>query len=317
MTIAYFRLLKSYSEAMPVKNLKWVYLVLLSIVWGSSFILIKKGLVGLTPLQLGSFRILFAALFLLLVGFKSLLKLNKSQWKWIVISGFLGSFFPVYLFAFAETEIDSAVASILNAATPLMTLIFGVMFFKLALTQNKGIGVIIGLLGTLGLIFSGAQVNPDQNYFYSILVIIAASCYAINVNILKRYMHDISALGITTGNFLVLAIPAFIILLSTGFNFDDIKVDSEIGISVFFVMILGVIGTGIAMIFFNRLIQISDPVFSTSVTYTIPLVALGWGFLDGEKFSLLQLFSALIILLGVFLVNRAKNLYTSNKKTGL
>ncbi len=302
---------------MPTKNLKWIYLILLSLVWGSSFILIKKGLIGLSALQLGSFRIIFASLFLVLVGYKSLLKLTKIQWKWITVSAFIGSFFPVYLFAFAETEIDSAVASILNATTPLLTLIFGVLFFKMAFTQNKTLGVLIGLIGTLGLIFSGAQVNPDQNYLYSGLVIIAAACYAINVNIIKRYMHGISALGITAGNFLVLLIPSLVVLLLTGFSFENIMKDEVIATSIIYVLILGVIGTGIAMIIFNRLIQISDPVFSTSVTYTIPLVALGWGFLDGEVFSILQLISMVIILLGVFLVNRSKNLYTKNKKADL
>ena len=300
---------------MPLRNLKWIYLILLSLVWGSSFILIKKGLMGLSPLQLGSFRIIFASIFLILIGFKSLFKISKKQWKWIVLSAFLGSFFPAYLFAFAETEIDSAVASILNASTPLMALIFGVLFFRIGFTQNKGIGGFIGLIGALGLIFSGAQVNPDQNYFYSGLVIIAAGFYAINVNIVKRYMYDISALGITTGNFLVLLLPSVITLYLTGFSIGDITQDPKVSLSVLYVGILGVIGTGIAMIIFNKLIQISDPVFSTSVTYTIPIVGLGWGLLDGEVFSLLQLISAFVILFGVFIVNRPKNLFTRNKKT--
>ena len=299
---------------MPLKNIKWIYLILLSLVWGSSFILIKKGLIGLDALQLGSFRIIFASLFLVLIGFKSISRLTISQWKWISISAFIGSFFPVYLFAFAETEIDSAVASILNATTPLMTLIFGVLFFKMAFTQNKVLGVIIGLIGTLGLIFSGAQVNPDQNYLYSGLVIVAAACYALNVNIIKRYLHDIPALGITAGNFLVLLLPSFVVLLLTEFSFESVFQDEVVSTSIIYVFILGVIGTGIAMVIFNKLIQISDPVFSTSVTYTIPVVALGWGFLDGENFSILQLFSMLIILLGVFLVNRSKNIYSKNKK---
>ncbi|MCM4160511.1 DMT family transporter [Antarcticibacterium flavum] len=295
---------------MPVKNLKWIYLILLSLVWGSSFILIKKGLVGLTALQLGSFRIIFAAAFLIIVGFKSIYRLKRQQWKWIVISGFLGSFFPVYLFAFAETEIDSAVASILNATTPLMTLIFGVIFFGMLYTQNKITGVIIGLIGTLGLIISGAQVNPDQNYLYSGLVVLAAGCYAVNVNILKKYMNDISALGIAAGNFLVLLGPALAVLFLTDFSIVDIAASEEVKLSVLYVAILGVIGTGIALIIFNRLIQISDPVFSSSVTYTIPVVGLAWGILDGEIFSWLQLLSTAIILLGVFIVNRPKNLYS-------
>ena len=298
---------------MPLEKLKWVYLVILSIVWGSSFILIKKALIGLTALQVGSFRIIFAAIFLILVGFKSISKLTRRQWKWIVISGFLGSFFPVYLFAFAETEIDSAIASILNATTPLLTLVFGVLFFKAVFTQNKILGVIIGLLGTAGLILSGASINPDQNYFYSFLVIIAAGCYAVNVNILKTRMSDISPLGIAAGNFSVLLIPALALLYSTGF-FSVSEYTPAIKLSIIFVAILGVIGTGVAMIIFNKLVQITDPVFTTSVTYTIPVVALGWGILDGEIFSFWQLVSAFVILVGVFIVNKSRNIISRHRK---
>ncbi|MDX1542361.1 MAG: DMT family transporter [Christiangramia sp.] len=294
-------------------NLKWIFLIILSLVWGSSFILIKKALIGLTAYQVGSFRIIFAAVFLILVGFKSISRLTKRQWKWIVISGFLGSFFPVYLFSFAETEIDSAVASILNATTPLLTLIFGAIFFNSVFNQNKILGVVIGLLGTAGLILSGATINPDQNYLYSLLVVIAAGCYAMNVNILKTRMSDISPLGIAAGNFSALLIPAVLILYFTGF-FELSEYSSEIEWSVIFVAILGIIGTGVAMIIFNKLVQISDPVFTASVTYTIPVVALGWGILDGEVFSFWQFISALVILIGVFIVNRSKDLISRFRK---
>src|SRR5690606_8118943 len=253
---------------------------------------------------LGSFRIIFASVFLIAVGFKSLFRIKRHQWKLIALTGFLGSFFPVYLFAFAETEIDSAVASILNATTPLMTLIFGVIFFRIALTSYKVTGVILGFAGALGLIFSGAQVNPDQDYFYSGLVVIAAGCYAVNVNIIKRYMHDISALGIAAGNFLILLLPALGVLFYTGFAWESVTSNPTLSLSLTYVVILGVIGTGIALIIFNKLIQISDPVFSSSVTYTIPVIGLAWGLLDGEVFTLLQLLSTLVILLGVFIVNR-------------
>ncbi|WP_170106633.1 DMT family transporter [Christiangramia gaetbulicola] len=298
---------------MPLKNLKWIYLIILSVVWGSSFILIKKALIGLTAMQVGSFRIIFAALFLILVGFKSISRLSLRQWKWIILSGFLGSFFPVYLFAYAETEIDSAIASILNATTPLLTLIFGALFFRAVFSQNKITGVVVGLLGTAGLILSGASINPDQNYMYSLLVIMAAACYAMNVNILKTRMSDISPLGIAAGNFSVLLIPALILLYSTGF-FELPIYSSELELSIIYVAILGIIGTGVAMIIFNKLVQISDPVFTTSVTYTIPVVALGWGIMDGEVFSFWQLVSALVILIGVFIVNRSKDIISRYRK---
>lgn len=294
-------------------NLKWVYLTILSIVWGSSFILIKKGLLGLNAIQVGSFRIIFAALFLMIVGFRSLGRLTRRQWKWIIVSGFLGSFFPVYLFAFAETQIDSAIASILNATTPLLTLILGAICFRAVFTQNKILGIIIGLMGTASLIFSGASINPDQNYLYSLLIVIAAACYALNVNILKTRMSDISPLGIAAGNFSALLIPALVLLYFTGF-FENDDYSAVVGWSVFYVAILGIIGTGVAMIIFNKLIQISDPVFTTSVTYTIPGVALGWGILDGEVFSLWQLISAFVILVGVFIVNRSKDIISKFRK---
>lgn len=301
---------------MASHNLKWFYLIILSLVWGSSFILIKKALVGLTAPQVGSFRIIFAALFLILVGFKNISRLNSSQWKWIVISGFLGSFFPVYLFAFAETEIDSAIASILNATTPLLTLIFGSLLFRSVFTQNKITGVIIGLLGTAGLVLTGASINPDQNYLYSLLVILAAACYGLNVNILKTRMSDISPLGIAAGNFAVLLIPALLILYFTGF-FEVAEYTSELKLSIVFVAILGIIGTGVAMIIFNKLVQISDPVFTASVTYMIPVVAVGWGILDGEVFSFLQLISAVVILIGVFIVNRSRDLITKFRRNAI
>ncbi|CAN5127687.1 DMT family transporter [soil metagenome] len=299
---------------MPAKHIKWIYLILLSIIWGSSFILIKKGLIGLSPLQLGSLRIIFASLFLIITGFKSILKIKSPQWKLVILTAFLGSFFPVYLFAFAETEIDSAIASILNATTPIMTLIFGGLFFRMLFTQNKILGVIIGLAGTLGLIFTGASVNPDQDYLYSFLVIMAAVCYALNVNIIKRYLQDISALSLAAGNFLVLLFPAVAVLFYTGFNWGAVVEDPGLSSSLIYVLILGVIGTGIALVIFNKLIQISDPVFSSSVTYTIPIIGLAWGVLDGEVFTWLQMLSTLIILMGVVIVNRSKSFYSKTEK---
>ena len=126
-------------------NKKWVYLIVLSIIWGSSFILIKKGLIGFTPMQLGALRILISGFFVFLFGFHTLKKITRKQWKWIIVSGFLGTFFPAFFFAFAETEIDSAVASILNSLVPLNTILLGFAIFKIASTKRQIFGVIIVL----------------------------------------------------------------------------------------------------------------------------------------------------------------------------
>lgn len=297
---------------MPLSKLKWIYLLLLSLIWGSSFILIKKGLVGLSPLQVGSLRILFSGLFLLVIGFKKLSGFSKKEWKWIAISGFLGSFFPVYFFAFAETEIDSAIASILNSTVPLLTMIFGALFFKALLGLNKIVGVLVGLIGTLGLILSGATINPDQNYWFALLVIAASVCYAFNVNILKKYLNNVSALGLTTGSFSVLMFPALIVLYWSGF-FKISEFTSEFKWSFFYIIVLAVVNTGIAKIVFNRLVQISDPVFTSSVTYLIPIVAIAWGILDDEIFSFWQIVSASVILAGVFIVNSSRKLSFGQK----
>lgn len=284
---------------MDSKQLKWFYLVTLALIWGSSFILIKKGLVGLTPMQLGSLRIIFAAIFLLLIGFKSLAKIPHVKWKYIALTATLGTFIPAFLFAVAQTQIDSTVSSILNSLTPLNTLIFGVFAFGLTFRRPQVFGVVIGLIGTFLLIINGAMHHPEQNYYYAILVLIASVCYAINVNLIKKYLSDLSPLSITTGNFLILLLPALVVLFFSDF-FHVIHVES-VQHSTVFILILGVVGTGIANIIFFKTIQISSPVFATSVTYLIPVVAFGWGLLDNEMLTPVQFLGAFIILFGVYL----------------
>ncbi|MGQ7946257.1 DMT family transporter [Flavobacterium sp. WC2509] len=284
---------------MMSKQLKWVYLFILSLIWGSSFILIKKGLIGLTALQLGSLRIIFAALFLLLIGFKSLLKIPRHQWKYIALTSLFGTFVPAYLFAIAETQIDSSITAILNSLTPLNTLILGAAFFGITFKRSQIWGVIIGLLGCLLLVFNGAVNHPEQNYYYAILVLIASVCYATNVNLIKKYLSDLTPLSITTGNFLILLFPALGILFFTDF-FEVVHVE-KVEHSLWFILILGVVGTGIANVIFFKLIQISSPVFATSVTYLIPIVAFFWGVLDNETLTFVQCIGAFVILIGVYL----------------
>lgn len=284
------------------KQLKWVYLIILALVWGSSFILIKKGLVGLNAFQLGSLRILFASIFLLVIGFKNLAKIPKQKWKYIALTSLFGTFIPAYLFAIAQTQIDSSVSSILNSLTPLNTLILGALFFGMQFKKNQIFGVVIGLIGSALLILNGAIHHPSQNYYYAILVLIATICYATNVNLIKKYLSDLSPLSITTGNFTVLFLPALCILFFSDF-FDVIHV-AKVQESVLYIMILGVVGTGIANILFFKLIQMSSPVFATSVTYLIPIVAFFWGLLDNEMLTPVQFFGAFVILIGVYLSAR-------------
>ncbi|MFD2530014.1 DMT family transporter [Polaribacter marinaquae] len=285
---------------------KWLYLTLLSLVWGSSFILMKKALLGVTPIQLGALRMIFTSIFLLLVAFPSLKKIKKKHYKYIVFTSIAGTFVPGFLFAFAITTIDSSIVSILNSLTPFNTLIFGAIVFGFGFKRTQLYGILIGLIGTLILILKGAALNPDQNYWYAFLIIIASIGYAFNANMVKKYLNDLNALSIVTGNFLLLIVPAFIVLSFTDFfkNFDfNNKILMQ---SLGYLAILSIVGTGIAKTIYNKLVHISDPVFSSSVTYLIPLVAIFWGVLDGEKLSPLQIFAGVIILFGVYLVNKKK-----------
>lgn len=287
---------------MKSQQLKWLYLTILALIWGSSFILIKRGLVGLNPLQVGSLRMIFAAVFLLVIGFRNLPKIPLHQWKYLALTALFGSFIPAFLFAIAQTQIDSSVSSILNSLTPLNTLIIGALIFGLQFKRIQIIGVFIGFVGTSLLILNGALHHPEQNYYYAILVLIATLCYALNVNLIKRYLSDLSPLSISVGNFTVMLIPAVVILFSTGFL--EIMSKIEVQNAIFYIMILGVVGTGIANIIFFKLIQMATPVFATSVTYLIPIVAFFWGMLDQEVLTLVQLIGAAIILFGVYLTSK-------------
>ena len=284
---------------MDTKQLKWIYLLILSLIWGSSLILIKRGLVGLTAIQVGSFRIIFAALFLLIIGFNSLKKISRRQWKFVAVTSLFGTFMPAYLFAIAETQVDSPIVAILNSLTPLNTLVLGIIAFGIQFQKKQVLGVFVGLIGCLLLVLTGDSAQSGQNYLYVLLVVIATLSYAINVNLIKKYLHDLNSISITTGNFAVLFLPALIILSTTDISQ---KVHfAETQNSIFFVMILGVLGTGIANILFFKLIQMSSPVFATSVTYLIPIVAFFWGLLDNEMLTPIQFFGAFIILIGVYL----------------
>ncbi len=284
---------------------KWLYLAVLSIIWGSSFILIKKGLIGFNSTQVGGLRIIFASLFLFLFGIRSIKSLSLKDWKWITIAGFLSSFFPPFFFAIAQTEIDSGITSILNSIVPLGTTLVGFWLFGLTINKRQIVGVFIGLIGTIALIIVGMEFSPNQNYWYSIFIFLSALGYAFNINIIKKHLGHLTPLQVTTASFAVVIIPATIMVTYAGLfevNFKDVEIQKALA----YILVLAILGTAVANILFNKLIHISSPVFAASVTYLIPLVAIIWGVLDGEKINLYQIIGGVIILFGVWLVNKKK-----------
>lgn len=283
---------------------KWLYLFLLSLIWGSSYILIKRGLVGLSPIELGSARIVISTVFLLVLGFNSLSGLSRYHWKWLIITGFLGTFFPSFFFAFAQLHIDSSVAAILNSLTPIFTVLLGITLFATRMLARQYFGVVLGFVGSLGLVWGGAQINPNQPIGYVLLIISASMCYAINIHFLKHKLSAVSPMAMTLGNFIAILPPALIMLFfSDFFSFQKLQ-NPEVITSLGYVATLAFFGTAIAKVMFNRFVKMASTVFVSSVTYTLPIVALFWGTLDGEKISGYQLLSTVVILVGVSLAHK-------------
>ena len=285
---------------------KWVYLIALSLIWGSSFILIKKSLIGLSPLQVGSLRIVFSSIMIFLIAFNKIKTIQKDKWKWIAVSAIIGTFLPAFLFAFAETQIDSAVAAILNSLVPMNTVLIGLAVFKISTTKTQSLGVIIGFIGTAVLIISGSDLNPDQNYLYSGLVIICSILYATNVNLIKKHLFDVNAVAIAAGQFFVIFVPSIIVLVYSGFFDLEFRNNDLLYDSLLYVLLLSFFGTAMAKILFNKLIQISSPVFASSVTYSMLIVSVLWGMLDGELFNINQAVATILIIIGVYLSNKKK-----------
>jgi len=287
----------------------WFLLMSLALIWGSSFILMKKGLQIFSAGEVGAVRIISAAAVLLPFSIPALKKLKKEHWKLLFFSGLVGSFFPAFLFATAQTRLSSSVTGILNALTPLFVLILGVLFFKQNLTRRNLIGIGVGFGGSFLLIFSGSS----DAFWYSInvftlLVVLATIFYGTNLNLIKHYLQDLSPRVITSVSLLLVGPIAFIYLFSmTEFTtrFDNPAPALQ---SLSFILILGVIGTGFALVIFNKLVQLTTPIFTSTVTYLIPVVAVAWGLLDGEKILSYHLIGMVTIIFSIYIINsRNKN----------
>jgi drug/metabolite transporter (DMT)-like permease len=287
-----------------MKKYKSIFIfALLAMIWGSSFILIKRSLLVFDPIQIGSLRILITFLALSPFIFKRIKKVNTKDWLIMAASGLLGSFFPAYLFAFAQQGINSSTAGILNSLTPLFALLIGVLFFKFAAKWWNYLGIIITSLGTYGLLSVSGGNSFDFNLKYGSLVILASLGYGTQVNLIRYYLNHIPSFTIVVIQFFMMSVPAAAILFLATDYVDLISVEREFLMGMLYVGILALVATAFALILFYRLVKIADPVFSASVTYFIPAVATLWGFFDGEKIGATYFIWVTVILAGVYLVN--------------
>jgi len=287
----------------PNKNLSLILLAATSLIWGTSFILIKKASLVFAPLEVGALRIFYAFLAFIPIFLVHSKKIPKKLWGWILLAGLIGSLFPSLLFSWAGSKIQSSLSGMLNAITPLFTALIGTIFLQQKFASKKWIGLIIGLFGAIVLGFMKPGGNLELNWFV-LPVIFATLLYAINVNLLKIKFSNIPPLVLSASTIAAVGPLATIILFGfTDFSYKISHVEGALQ-AAGYVAILGLFGTALALVLFNRLIQISGPLTASSVTYIMPVVSVFWGIADGEPFGWVQCLGLFGILIGVYLVNK-------------
>lgn len=303
-----FEVYKSYFRASMAKldfthkPTQWLVLALLALTWGSSFILMKKGLIYFSSTEVASFRIGLAALVLAPISLRNLPKMRGNFWP-LLVTGMFGNAIPAFLFALAQTQIPSGLSGVLNSLTSLFTLLIGVFLFKSKTTWAQVSGVFIALIGAASLIGIDHLAHFSTHGKYSLLVVAASGMYGIAVNTIKAKLPHMRPTHITALSFLLTG-PICLVYLFFGTSFiGTISGKPESWLALIYLCILAIVGTAAAVVLFNRLIKETTAVFASSVTYLIPIVAVGWGALDGESIGGKDVLYMLLILTGIFLIN--------------
>jgi drug/metabolite transporter (DMT)-like permease len=296
---------KSVNRAKPAHL---IVVLLLALTWGSSFILMKRGLKDgegtpvFTPSQVAALRMTFAALVLLPVSLRAFRKIRKEDWKSLIVVGLAGSGIPAFLFANSQVFLDSGLAGLLNTLTPLFTLLIGFFIFQRQVIANQVFGIVVGLIGAVILI-SLKGFGPSSHWEYTLLIVVATVLYGLSVNTITAKLKHIKAIEITALSMLIVGLPcAGYVFFSdvAGVLENHPSGWSSLG----YVALLGVVGSAAANIFFFKLTQETGAIFASSVTYLIPIAAVLWGVYDGEKLTFMHAVCGAIILVGVWLVNK-------------
>lgn len=282
---------------------KYLLFILLSLIWGSSFILMKLGMNALSAWQVASVRIISSGLVLLPLAVPAFRRIPRRLWGWVFLSGTLGSLLPAYLFCLAEQKIDSSLAGTLNALTPVFTIVTGVLFFSIKTPIHKALGVGVAFMGAIFLFLSKHELQSAGNLSYSLFILLATFSYGLNVNLVQKKLKTCSALDIVSIALLLNAIPAMFVLGLTPAQ-APLTLSISMIKSLAAALVLGAIGTSLANVLFYQLIKQAGSLFASLVTYGIPFVAMGWGWADGEAVTMVQVLCLMLILTGVYLANR-------------
>ena len=299
---------------------RWILLLILALIWGSSFILMKKGLQAYPPEQVAAIRMCVASLCLLPFIAHRFREVPSNLWKYVAASGFLGNGIPAFLFAFAQTHVNSSIAGMLNSLTPVFTLLLSFFILKKRSSNQHVLGVFLGLVGALIIILFRSKGGFSGDISYGFLIALATLCYACSILVIKTKLGAIPSLPLAGFAVTTAAVPYALFLTFTDFSARfaaDMAAASSGGELPIFhlpgwssfaaVSVLAVMGTAIGLLFFNSLIRTSSALFASSVTYLIPLVALFWGFSDHEQLGIYHFAGLLAILGGVYLINRPEN----------
>jgi len=285
------------------RHWQWFTLLFLSLIWGSSFILMKKGLQSYSFDQVAAFRMLFGSVFMMPLAFKNFRILTKKDTPPLVINGLVGFAIPAFLFTKAQTQIDSSLAGILNSLTPLFTLLIGLLFTRSRVKLVWILGILIGLVGAIGLIYQRDLNLLEGINVYALFIVGATICYGLNVNILKYRLSHLGAVQITAVSFFFVGPISGIYLLFT--DFSGVAATPNYILNLVYIALLALFGSAIAIVIFNALIKHTTTIFAASVTYVIPLIAIFWGVADGEAIRFTQIGWMVVILAGVYLVNKS------------
>ena len=281
----------------------YITLVALAVVWGSSFILIKKSLLAFDPIHLAAMRLVVAGgAFMPILAFQWR-KVDWSLWPKFLIVSATGAGIPAFMFFIAQTQISSSVSGLLNSLTPIWTLTIGVSLFGQVFEKSKLAGVLVGLLGAVILITYGNDVGIEGNLWYGGFVVVATICYGTSVNVVKTYLQEVPSLVISSVTLGFSGVLAFLYLLTTDVS-TSFTWTEHMWYALGSLVVLALMSTFLATIFFYRLVKDTNAVFASSVTYLIPIVAIFWGYLDGESLTILHFVGMALILLGVWLIKR-------------
>ena len=278
----------------------WALLIGLSIIWGSSFILIKKGLEVYSPMQVGALRVSISAICFVPVLYVRRSRFQWDKWKYYVIVALTGSGIPAFLYPLAQTHIDSAVAGILNALTPLFTLLLGVLIFRKAFKKNYLFGIGVGFLGVLILSLKDLHLNGVGGLIFYLLIIIATLCYATSVNTVDTFLKKVDSVTLSASTFVLLGPFGLSYLATTDLVELFTKVDGGQE-AFFYIFILAFFGTFLSTMVFFYVVHKTSALYGSLVAYLIPIVALFWGIYFGESIGLIELGGMACILIGIYL----------------